>query len=313
MWKRWLRYVRNFFGFSHTEARSFIVLAFLLLLVYGGLLIYRLLPAERYHPLADQQQLDSLIAQLDAFDTTSSEQGDAAYPVTGVAGQQLFAFNPNTVSQDSLLALGFPSYLARRLINYRSKGGQFRKKEDLQKLYGLPPELYQRLEPYIFIPQRPQQERVYAAREKREFPGPAPPPSSSRFDLNTADSLQLLSVRGIGPALSSRILKFRSGLGGFASAAQVREVYGLPPEAADALLERAYVDEAPALRPLLINQADAFQLASHPYISRKQAALIVAYRAQHGNYTGAEELLNIHTLDQQFVQKVAPYLSFEAP
>ena len=48
-----------------------------------------------------------------------------------------FEFNPNTVSAEELVRLGFSEKQAQSIVNYRSKGGRFRRK---------------RLEPYIRIP-----------------------------------------------------------------------------------------------------------------------------------------------------------------
>lgn len=311
MLQRWMRYIRNVFGFSRGEAVGFSMMLGILLLVYAALFVYRQMPAAPYQPWADQQELDSLISLLEKADTlqkksTGEQLKRAEVPLN------LFLFDPNTVSYDSLLQLGFPPYLAQRLIKYRSKGGQFRKKEDLQKLYGLPQELYAALLPWMRLQpvakpkrkwERDSAKRTYIAYEK---PAPKVP---VKFDLNLVDSAQLVAVRGIGPVLSARILKFRSSLGGFVHKEQVREVWGLAPETADVLLEQAYLEQPPETL-LAINTADVSQLDKHPYISRKQAEQIVAYRSQHGNFQKPEDLLQLHTLDQSFIDKIAPYLQF---
>ena len=314
MLQRCLRYIRNFFGFTRGEARGFSVLALLLVLVYTGWFIYRMLPQQPYNPVADQQLLDSLISILEAGDTISAYEGKAVTQQHALRQQELFYFNPNTVSEDSLLRLGFPPYLAQRLLNYRSKGGRFRKKEDLLKLYGFQEKLYEEVAPWVQLPQQEQfkqhrQEQqsapVYAKKEFKEKPL-----APQKFDLNKADSLQLLAVRGIGPVLSGRILKFRDALGGFVQAEQVREVWGLPPEVAEVLLEKAYVTTDAQLRSLPLNTADVSVLSRHPYISRKQAEHIIAYRSQHGPFHKPEDLLQIHAIDESFVQKIRPYLQF---
>lgn len=64
----------------------------------------------------------------------------------------LFDFNPNTISHDSLLLLGFSDAQARGIENYRSKGGKFRRKEDFARMYTVSPEKYQELESFIVIP-----------------------------------------------------------------------------------------------------------------------------------------------------------------
>lgn len=288
----------------------------LLVLVYAAWFAYRLWPSPAYQPLADQQALDSLMQLLEAADTAKAKSAPFLADREERAEAVYFYFDPNQVSQDSLLLLGFPPWLAQRLHNYRSKGGQFRKKEDLQKLYGFPEALYAMLEPWIRLPPQEQsyipkpESAARYSRKDEEKPKKAP---AKPFNLNTADSLQLQSIYGIGPVLSSRIIKFRDGLGGFVEAGQVREVWGLPPETADSLLRKSFVAEEPGVHKLYINQIEAAELQKHPYISPKQASQIVAYRDQHGPFIQAEDLLKLHLLDENFVKRLKPYLDFALP
>lgn len=310
MLQRCLRYIRNFFGFTRGEARGFSVMALLLVLVYGGWFIWSLFPTEPYHPSTDQRELDSLVSLLKAKDTVSSFSANSIADQQLPLERELFFFDPNTVSHDSLLLLGFPPQLARRLLNYREKGGQFRKDTDLLKLYGIEQRLYQTLEPWIQLPQKSFERKKRQQFAFTEKPDKAIAETRKPFDLNKCDSLQLLSVKGIGPVLSSRILKFREALGGFVAADQLREVWGLTPEVADAVLERAFVPEGEPQRMLPINTADVAGLARHPYVDRRQAEAIVAYRLQNGDFQKPEDLLHIHTLDENFIIKLKPYLQF---
>ena len=67
-------------------------------------------------------------------------------------GGERFCFNPNTISRDSLQLLGFTERQARSIINYREKGGKFRKREDFAKLYVVDSAKYHSLAPYILLP-----------------------------------------------------------------------------------------------------------------------------------------------------------------
>ena len=67
-------------------------------------------------------------------------------------GSQLFLFDPNTISADSLVLLGFSKRIAERLINYRSKGGKFYYKNDVMKIYGIPDLLMKNIYPFINLP-----------------------------------------------------------------------------------------------------------------------------------------------------------------
>ncbi|HRG94152.1 MAG TPA: helix-hairpin-helix domain-containing protein, partial [Chitinophagaceae bacterium] len=53
---------------------------------------------------------------------------------------RLFYFDPNTVSDDGWRDLGLRDKTIHTIRNFLSKGGQFRKAEDLQKIYGLFPD-----------------------------------------------------------------------------------------------------------------------------------------------------------------------------
>ncbi|MEZ4904303.1 MAG: helix-hairpin-helix domain-containing protein [Spirosomataceae bacterium] len=65
-------------------------------------------------------------------------------------------------------------------------------------------------------------------------------------------------------------------------------------------------------RPLKIsiNTASPEEFDQHPYLSKRQAEIIVRYREQHGAYNSAQDLLNIKILDEKLVNKIAPYLAF---
>lgn len=52
--------------------------------------------------------------------------------------------------------------------------------------------------------------------------------SSTLIDLNTADSLTLIDLKGIGPKIAHRILEHRRTEGKFTSLNQLREVYHFP-------------------------------------------------------------------------------------
>ena len=62
-------------------------------------------------------------------------------------------FDPNTVDSMTLLHLGFKPWQAKNMLKYRAKGGRYRKKEDMKKLYGMTDSMYIALEPYICIQQ----------------------------------------------------------------------------------------------------------------------------------------------------------------
>lgn len=71
------------------------------------------------------------------------------------------------------------------------------------------------------------------------------PVTKGKIDLNTADSLTLVSLHGIGKGLSHRILERRRQLGHFSNMQQVFEVYKFKQETKEMLLEKTTINPPP--------------------------------------------------------------------
>lgn len=147
--------------------------------------------------------------------------------------------------------------------------------------------------------------RVYKA-FKKELDDPQ---SMPYFDINAGSEAQLRMIKGLGPVLAARIVKFRNKLGGFISQQQYREVYGLRPEVVESLQKHTYISTSFHPAKLDINTADVKALAAHPYINYQQARSIVRYRAQHGPFAATASLGALALIDQATLEKVNPYLS----
>jgi competence protein ComEA len=134
-------------------------------------------------------------------------------------------------------------------------------------------------------------------------------PELSLMDFSDVDSIVLQVVPGIGQVLAGRIIKYRESLGGLHSKQQLLEVYGITADVAEQVFE--YFPFTPAIhRKLKINELEASQLATHPYINFGHAKVIVAYRKQHGDYKTAEDLLKIKIFNEAWLARLRPYLEF---
>lgn len=67
-------------------------------------------------------------------------------------------------------------------------------------------------------------------------------PPGTKINLNTADSLTLISLPGIGKGLSHRILERRRQLGKFTNMEQVLDVYKFRQETKEMLLEMTVLE-----------------------------------------------------------------------
>ncbi|MDX1910927.1 MAG: helix-hairpin-helix domain-containing protein [Saprospiraceae bacterium] len=216
-------------------------------------------------------------------------------------GADLFAFNPNTISETDLFRLGLPSRTVKSILNYRIKGGHFRQKEDLEKIYTLSAEDYARIAGHaVFTPPE-------TAPKSTLLPQKQPP--SNPVDINRADANTWMSLPGIGEKRAQQLVAFREKLGGFLSVEQIGEMYGLPDSVFRQMRPWLVKGDTP-LRTLNLNTVTLDELDAHPYISKRQAEMMVAYRQHHGAYTSVHDLDNIRAFtDKAWLDRVKPYLS----
>jgi competence protein ComEA len=258
---------------------------------------------------ADQQLLDSLVAQLEKAPDTYNRSRKT------IATIPLYKFNPNTLALEQWQAFGLPKYLGQRILNYRSKVGDFTYRAELGKIYGMPDSVFQRLYPFIDLPEtKPNNysRKGIGSSQPRPTPDWENRPRErfvlAPFNINTADTTQLKQIRGIGSKLSARIVKYRDRLGGFYSLEQLREVYGLQPEVIDSLSKYTFVAKAHSPARINLNTATIDELRTHPYMTSNLARAIVAYREQHGRFESVEELKQIKIIKPEQYEKLRPYL-----
>lgn len=156
-----------------------------------------------------------------------------------------FAFNPNTVSVDDLVRLGFSRRQAEAIDNYRKKGGRFRRKSDFAESYVVADSVYRRLEPYIEIP---------------------------LVDLNLADSAAFDALPGIGGYFAAKMTEYRRALGGsYSYREQLMDIWNFDREKYDGLSDLITIDSA-YVRPYPLWTLPEDSLRMHPYIKYRSAA-----------------------------------------
>lgn len=123
-------------------------------------------------------------------------------------------------------------------------------------------------------------------------------------ELNSADSVALVKIRGIGPYYASRILRYRQRLGGFHSVKQLKE------------LKMTYfnVDSCAHLFTVnadLIHRADMDTMSfksilRHPYLEYEDVQMIFNAKRKYGHLSYA--LLEEHgVLPAYKLKKIKPY------
>ncbi|MDZ4794261.1 MAG: helix-hairpin-helix domain-containing protein [Bacteroidota bacterium] len=226
--------------------------------------------------------------------------------------RELFNFDPNSLSTEGWQKLGLREKTIRTIQNYLAKGGQFRKPEDLQQIYGLFPDEYERIAPYIKI-ESSYETNSYKDFDKTPVENKAPKTFTGRYsviDINSADTTAFIALPGIGNKLANRIINFRDKLGGFYSINQVGETFGLPDSTFQKIMQWLKLENT-SIRKININAATLEELKAHPYIRWNLANPIIAYRDQHGAFGKVEDLKKIMIITDDIYNKMLPYLTIE--
>jgi competence protein ComEA len=304
----WHQFLSSYFGFNKQQRNGLFVLVLLII----SLFIVRLSIS---HFIKPEPLLMLDVSKMNLPEANSVTASADSSKTNGNSENNLFVFDPNTATKEQLVKLGFKEKTAGTLINYRSKGGQFRKKEDLKKVYGLSERLYLELEPFILVPgekKKFEKNEKFEKFEKTGSPAPSAPTaikSKIKIELNSADSLQLLSLNGVGPAFTKRILKYRSLLGGFVNIEQLREVFGMDDELFQKIKAVATVNSS-SIKKIDLNNPNFKELNKHPYLSYDDVKAIFNYRRESGPIKDMEDVRSIF-LDETALNKLLPYLELK--
>lgn len=273
--------VKNYLSVTKRQWNALVILMVLIVVVLTAPSVYQLVHTNN--------RINAKGFAVAAAHLQLIEQGNDS----SVAPTVLFSFNPNHLPAGQWRKLGLSEHQIAVIENYEAKGGRFYTKTDLKKIYTITAHDYERLEPYINLPD--------GNLQRNETP--------IIVELNSADSAKLTRINGIGPSFAIRIMRYRDRLGGFYRKEQLKEIFGI-----DSLL---YLDIAPQvkvnqamIRKIDINKVTLNNLLVFPYLTYKQKNALIEYRNQHGAYTSLADLRNIPIIDEGILRKIEPYMEF---
>lgn len=309
-------FIKDYLAFSKTERNGIIILIIILLLL---LIVPYFLPYIISNEKVDfapfKNEIEKFNQSVISQDSIGHEAiaGNFIPEKTEMYKENLFFFDPNYATADEWRRFGVREKTIYTIQNYISKGGKFYKKEDLKKVYGFSQKDYLRLENYIAIPEKNKFKLLNPKAEtnfKSKFKNLKNDDENLQIEINTADSIEWMKLKGIGEKLSSRVIKYRNALGGFTDIKQVEEVWGI-----DSVLfqqiEPHLTVENTAIKKININSSGLEELKKHPYLSVPIASQIVNFRQQHGNYRSLEDLKKLYLMNEKLFEKIKPYLSVE--
>ena len=285
------RKLKTYFTFNKKERNGILLLSFLLIIL---IIFYQFTHLLKTETKTDFSDFEKAIQELKYADDISKLK----------AKDSLFHFNPNTLNDKGWLALGLSKGKLQALRNYQKSGGYFKKKQDLQRCYAFGDEFYNTIKEYVSIPEI---DKLQNSNKDPKANSHQPTTIVQMIELNQADSLQLISIKGIGPFYSKQILKYRKQLGGFLNYNQFSEIWGLDKLDVESLQKQTIIDTF-YIRKININLVTIETFRKHPYINYKEAKMIVNFKNQHGDFSSVKDIQKIKPISPEIFRKIAPYL-----
>ncbi len=286
-------FLRAYFSFSSSERNGIIVLLAIILL----LLAFRIFYTPSNDVSIDFSEFEKKVSQYKQADNVAPRWDDGnqrkSYLIPKPARTSdviYFDFNPNNLPEEKWKALGLSPKQIRVIKNYEGKGGSFKSKLDVKKMYCLSESEYELLAPYIVIPKKGVNENLVV-------------------NLNKADSVELLTIKGIGPYYAGKIIRLRSKYGGISNFAQLLELWEFDEEKLNALKDQVSID-INDIKKVNVNTCTVKEL-KHPYLSWNQANAIINYRNNHGKFVKLDQLLDTDVINKNTFALITPYLCVE--
>lgn len=304
-------HIKDYFTFTKSERIGITILLIIVIII---LVIPRLIDDHTETSISGDElykaEVNEFLKGIKSNEKLNSNQGQDSRRNTK-SGKQFtpLLFDPNTATQKELEEMGFSEKQAASIIKYRSKGGVFNNKEDFNKLYVVDDETYGIFEPYIRISAASTVSEKLLTEEKiSNQSGSGTSDAEKDIELNSADSVELLKIRGVGPVFASRIIKYRRKLGGFTSVEQLQEVYGIDSSRFSQIASQVMTDSIDIIK-ININTATITELKKHPYLDYYLAKAIIDKRIQKGSYSSVNDLQDIFSKKPGLFEKVAPYFT----
>lgn len=265
-------------------------------------------------PLIDNLPTVAEIAEMEAWEKTITERilATKVYPKKRSSQSKKLpekSFDPNEYGIEDWQSLGFSPAESKSIVRYQQAINGFKFKSDLRKLYAFDDEYFEQISPFLLLPEKP----AYTAREGDRQQKKTPELSKIKagpIEINSADSVRLLSIRGIGPYWAKRILRYRTQWGGFYDISQLQSMKGFPDSLFQKIKTQVIVDTN-LIQKIAINTISDENLLKHPIGWYGVGKSIVNYRLQHGPFRSAEDLQKMYALKPDQLEVILHYAVFQ--
>jgi DNA uptake protein ComE-like DNA-binding protein len=213
---------------------------------------------------------------------------------------QLFNFNPNLISRDSLLLLGLSSKQSFNIVNYRKKVGQFKSEKDFRKIYSIEDSLANVLAPYLTFSNNRSKQKVASISKNRND-------SLFNFNPNSVSEYELESL-GLSSGQAKTLINFKQKGGKFYKKEDLKKIYSISDELYNKLEPYISIErDENEISIIELNSATKEQLKKIRGIGEKTAERLIVYRTQLGGYSNLNQLDDVYGLDSTIKNNKTTY------
>ena len=221
---------------------------------------------------------------------------------------KIYPYNPNFITDYKGNKLGMSVAELDRLFAFRKQNKYVNSAKEFQDVTKVSDSLLKEMAVYFKFPDWLNKKREYSSNYT-----PFPKKEKEVIvvkDINHATAEDLIKIRGIGEAISARILKERDKFGAFASMEQMQFIWGLSPEVIEYLNQYFKVVDVSQLKKININTATLKELSAFPFFNYTLSREILIFRSMNSKIKNNEDLTKIKGFPVEKVGVIALYLEF---
>lgn len=220
---------------------------------------------------------------------------------------KLYPFNPNYITDYKGYRLGMTTKEIDKLLAFRNQNKWINSKQQFQEVTGVSDVFMDSISPYFKFPEWVTNKKTYV--KKNNYIDTIPKSYEDKIDLNVASRSELMKVRGVGEALSKRILDYRLSVdGGFHADVELQEIYGLKPEVIEKIMFRFTVKTPRKIVKLNVNTATTDELVNIKYLDYENVHYLIEERTLREGFKSLDELSKVKGVPPNKLEIIKLYL-----
>ena len=271
------------------------IISFIFLILAISTTVHFFSEKQKLSRLSDNQVLFSY---LNAFEVDDASEVQPFEEV--LVDNERTPFDPNELDKSGWMETGLSERQAESVLKYLSRGKGIFSLADLEKIKVLSERWHSKNDPVMVFPPPPPASPHSADVEEA-------PTIEHLLELNSADTLELVKIRGVGAYSARAIVKYRERLGGFVSYEQLNDIRALREEVKEVLRTKTTLDNR-LVRKICIDTCGVETLSQFPYFKSKQVRIILNYREAHGGFTDVSQIKECVVVSDSLFLRVEPYL-----